>query len=185
MSIKTITTTLVLSFLTAVSFANFMQVLDLKSYIPDDQGELTIKINYKMVTQEQKCIMVEKGGNHELADFMQVKWEIKKSNGFSDIMRDIYKNMRKIPLNLILQYKPEVIAKNHNVLSEYDIDLNKPESLVGKKSIEILQKIDQTSINEKPGICEYTIEGTIAETTVIDLQKAKEFVEKSKIELEK
>ncbi len=158
MSIKTITTTLALSFLTAVSFAD--------EHSPKinmgDLNEILVKYevfekNPHLIMNAFECIKAEEVHDGFLSGYKKnikkpIPYVLDQSQNieekFIQLVLKIYEKYKAVPLDIVMLFPNDTIKSGSNLLKSHEIFLMDPQWLKDQKSLKTFFDGDQLVIDK-------------------------------------
>ncbi len=182
MRIKTITTTFALSFLTAVSFADGDDRIDINK-LNSTLDSHKVTGDFLQTDQTFKCVYKRNKKKLDILHSLPSYNLLQEPEALANLVVDLFEEFNVVPLDIVGAYSKEVINDSLGELFKKGIYLNDKNWLDGRQEFIYLAPVSQRIVDEENNLCKIAnIEGPGSVKIIrINLQKATEFV-KSKFE---
>ena len=174
MNIKTITTTLALSFLTSVSFADGHENIDLNHYmaILHNHG---VDLSFEKDDSTFECVYDDKRTLTTLEDSVSYTPNIRSN--LVILVSELHQRFNAVPLDIVMAYPTDVILASLDELRTSGIHLNQPEWLISQKDLILVNPLTQHIFDEKTSMCKFgEIIGPSGKKIKIDENRVTEFM---------
>ncbi len=175
MSIKTITTTLALSFLTAVSFAGGHDKINIDE-LSSTLDSHKVTIDYLKDDSTFECVFNK--GELEVLDSPPSYILHEHSYGLVNLVTDLWNKFKAVPLDIVMAFPKEVIRDSLDELRNEGIYLSDRNWLLETDDLKLFWEVEQL-VDETTGKCNVgDLKDTYGKKIEIDDDRAREFLQK-------